>query len=308
LDETGWMQLVLQCLEYTTQVIECIYRRRCSIIIKEQDGLDMNAIVSSLAQICMDAEYRTQTGFARLIHKEWCALGHPFGARLIGCASSNTPASPQTTPTLLLFLDCLSQLLVTYPIAFEYSHIMLIAVWDLSLTGLTTTFTVNSLRDASERDRYCDAFPLSRFYSSQYCRLFINGRYYANQLLVANDRTVPDASSILWPPASMPSLHLWRACYQRWMLPAHTVGGGDIIHEVAIAQLSTEIATLMNETRRPILSRKTSTTIHRHPAADSTTLLCSAYPYTKLVDEVKPKLAPIIVNDDDDVSYDGTLV
>lgn len=48
-------------------------------------------------------------------------------------------------PVFLLFLDCLSQLLRWYPSEFQFSEVFLICLWDLALSGLTTTFSSNSL-------------------------------------------------------------------------------------------------------------------------------------------------------------------
>lgn len=268
----------------------------------------------------MDGYYRTQSGFARLVHKEWSALGHPFGARLLNCSSSSASASSQTTPTWLLFLDCVSQLLTIYPSHFEYSHTMLVSVWDLSLTGLTTTFTVNSLRDAATQDdrEHCDAFPLHRFYSSSHCRLFVNSRYVARHLLTAiehrNDTDTP-LTPILWPPTTMPMLRVWSACYHRWLMPTHIVNGGSIVEEIAISKLCREVASLMNE----ITIERTSSVIwrtDRHPAIDSSTQICSGYPYTKLPESKQPsqrqhESTPIDVSElmiEDDNEYDGTLV
>lgn len=42
------------------------------------------------------------------------------------------------TATFLLFLDCVAQLIRLHPLSFEYSHYLLIALWDLSITGLAS--------------------------------------------------------------------------------------------------------------------------------------------------------------------------
>ncbi|VDN43253.1 unnamed protein product [Gongylonema pulchrum] len=97
--------------------------------------------LSSRIPICADRFCRTIAGLSSLIEKEWIALGHPFGSNMFGCSlSSRIPnsRSQSCTATFLLFLDCIAQLIRLHPLAFEYSQHFLIALWDLSITGLAS--------------------------------------------------------------------------------------------------------------------------------------------------------------------------
>lgn len=57
--QTGWLQLVGYCLSAAGEAVESLIDRNCSVILYEQDGLDVSAVVSSLAQICCDRYYRS---------------------------------------------------------------------------------------------------------------------------------------------------------------------------------------------------------------------------------------------------------
>uniref|UniRef100_A0A914X4Q9 Myotubularin phosphatase domain-containing protein n=1 Tax=Plectus sambesii TaxID=2011161 RepID=A0A914X4Q9_9BILA len=282
--ETGWYQLVFQCLTHSLNVVELIVDRRRSVILKEQEGLDMTAVVSSLAQLCMDPHFRTQKGFAQLVQKEWCALGHPFGLRLFGasCATSSSLAD-EMAPVFLLFLDCVSQLVYMYEAEFDFSQAMLVSLWDLATTGLTTTFTCNSFKELVGMGMRCDAFPLTRFYSSEHCRLFANSRHAARQLV---DQTDPENPTdyILRPPRTAAQVRVWSECYLRWTPPTHTPKGGRVVGDLTVNELCAEVEALVNEKDRlsahdsrdrPVVGWRHE----RHPAA-AVENITSGYPYS----------------------------
>ena len=44
----------------------------------EFDSRNFACLISSLSQILMDPNFRTQVGFQSLVHREWVMMGHPF--------------------------------------------------------------------------------------------------------------------------------------------------------------------------------------------------------------------------------------
>lgn len=52
-----------------------------TFLFSEETGYDLCCVVSCLAQMLMDPEYRTREGFSALVQREWVVMGHPFQRR-----------------------------------------------------------------------------------------------------------------------------------------------------------------------------------------------------------------------------------
>ncbi|XGW22328.1 hypothetical protein V3C99_004950 [Haemonchus contortus] len=233
ISQTGWLQIVSYCLSAAAEAIDSLVDHECSVIIYENNGLDISAVVSSLVQICCDRYYRTLEGLDSLIAKDWIALGHPFAHRLFGISGGTNEGV--TAPTFLVFLDCIAQLIRLYPMQFTYTQHALIALWDLSLTGMVPAFSASSITDQIASNKTGSPFPLERFFNESYSRLFSNITNIG-AAIVEKASGHPLIYEILRPPTSIADLQLWNECYLRWIPAANVTHGGAVMDDLALKE------------------------------------------------------------------------
>ncbi|CAL2029800.1 unnamed protein product [Caenorhabditis brenneri] len=256
---TGWLHLVKSCLHVTFETIRWIVDRDRTVILQEEEGRDMAIVVASLTQICCDPFYRTTTGLQQLIEKMWIALGHPYGERLLGRDEDSTrrlkppvkatSSKTDVMPTWLLFLDCIAQLHRIYTFEFTFSPHVLIALWDLSLTGMVPSMTCNSLEEQLLSRVGGGPFPLDRYFEKSYSKMF--GNIWHDSVLFMesikkNQPVVPHSKFLqcefIRPPTAFCDIHLWSDCYLRWILPANGRNSGKLSDELALDEKMIELA------------------------------------------------------------------
>lgn len=115
--------------------------------------------MGSVAALLVDERQRTTAGLLRLIAREWVLLGHRFGTRLgagrhhakegalavyislsVFCFAHRDYSESETAPVFLMFLDCVHQLLLQHPRAFEFDASLLLALMDAAISGRFGTF------------------------------------------------------------------------------------------------------------------------------------------------------------------------
>ncbi|XP_028170103.1 myotubularin-related protein 13 [Ostrinia furnacalis] len=146
IEESGWLWQLRQLFQLSGAVVDLLDIQGSSVLLSLEDGWDVTAQISSLAQICLDPYYRTLEGFRILVEKEWLAMGHKFQQR------SNIAATPQQgfTPTFLMFLDAVHQLQKQFPLSFEFNEYYLRFVAYHSVSCRFRTFLLDSEAQRAE--------------------------------------------------------------------------------------------------------------------------------------------------------------
>ncbi len=126
-------------------------KQNCSVLIHCSDGWDRTSQLSSLAQLMVDPYYRTVEGFAVLVEKEFLSFGHAFDTR---CGSKCVLASwwqdNDIAPIFAQWVDCVYQMLMQHPRAFEFNEALLICMLDHSYSNRFFTFLGNCERDRAK--------------------------------------------------------------------------------------------------------------------------------------------------------------
>ncbi|XP_071794588.1 myotubularin-related protein 10-B-like isoform X2 [Asterias amurensis] len=189
LDGTKWLQNVSMCMAAAVTAAQFIYQDKQTVVLREPNGKDTSCIVASLVQIFLDPHCRTQLGFQSLIQREWVIAGHPFLER----CGHITPNDGEEAPSFLLFLDCVNQMMLQFPSAFEFTDTYLMTIWDSMFAGIFGTFLFNTerqrvrtcLRDTDKPIRLATVWAWTLQYSREDQALFNNPMYIAKQILAS---------------------------------------------------------------------------------------------------------------------------
>ncbi|KAK3124099.1 hypothetical protein QOZ80_8AG0640420 [Eleusine coracana subsp. coracana] len=254
-----WLNHIQNILVGASWIAAQIAVESASVLVHCSDGWDRTTQLVALACLLLDPYYRTFSGFQALVEKDWLAFGHPFAERMgvptiaenvaLGSqyelmrqpslgnvnsspgrnsfgqsgTSSNTSAQSQasnnSSPILLQWIDCISQLLRLYPSAFQYSSKFLADFMDCVLSCRFGNFLCNS-----EREREQSGVTNS-------CRCMWS--YLAD--LRASDGSFHEHYNPFYdpvkhngpilPPAAALAPTLWPQFYLRWTCPSESQGG-----------------------------------------------------------------------------------
>lgn len=200
-EDTKWLVHVRRVLSGALQVARALDAHATTVVVHCSDGWDRTAQLCTLAQLLVDAHYRTRRGVLEVIEKEWVRAGHKFQDRVAPGKAEDD--DEQQAPIFLQFLDCVWQLLRLYPTYFEFNERMLETMADALFSGRYGTFLGNC-----ERERV--AWRLRERTPSLYTFLLQDDRF-------TNPFYRPSSTDVLLPdaPAILRQVTLWTSYYFR---------------------------------------------------------------------------------------------
>lgn len=124
LNSTLWLQNIGYLFTATERCLNALCGEGVSVLVHCSDGWDRTTQIVSLAMLTADPYYRTFEGFEMLIQRQWIEFGHKFADR----SNVLTKDENERSPVFLQFLDCVYQLWMKNPDAFEFNRRYLVGV------------------------------------------------------------------------------------------------------------------------------------------------------------------------------------
>ncbi|CAL8081456.1 unnamed protein product [Orchesella dallaii] len=146
---TDWLNQLSSIMQLTAATVDLI-DEGASVMFCLEDGSDITTQVVSLAQICLDPHYRTIEGFQTLIEKEWLGFGHRFAHRNNMTGSEGPSSNPGFAPIFFQFLDIVHQLLIQFPLSFEFNDFYLKFLAYHSVSARFRTFLADNEHERVE--------------------------------------------------------------------------------------------------------------------------------------------------------------
>ncbi|ALC43531.1 CG5026 [Drosophila busckii] len=207
LENSGWLSLVLNSLNASCVVAQCLEQEGSPVLVHGAKGLDSTLIVTSLVQIILNPDCRTVRGLQALIEREWIQAGHPFGSRhRYSCYTPHQMRNKNSGATFVLFLDCIYQLFTQFPCSFEFSTQLLILLFEHSYFSQYGTFLCDSERERHELQVHTRTTSLWSYLNRpDVLQTLLNPLYEPN-------------ANVIWPSVAPIRLELWSELYLRWAL------------------------------------------------------------------------------------------
>ena len=142
---TNWPNFIYGIIQASINVALSV-KNGHSVLIHCSDGWDRASQVTAFSQLLIDPYFRTIKGYMTLIEKDFLSFGHQFRFRN-GYYSKEESSDNQQSPILLQYLDATQQLLVQYPMYFEFNMKFLLFIANNINSGLYGTFLFNNEKE-----------------------------------------------------------------------------------------------------------------------------------------------------------------
>ncbi|XP_050788383.1 myotubularin-related protein 9-like isoform X1 [Gopherus flavomarginatus] len=204
LEGSKWLAHVKAALSTACLAAQCMEREEACILVHGAEGTDTTLLVTALAQVILDPNCRTLTGFQGLLEREWIEAGHPFHFRCAHSAYSHARLK-QEAPIFLLFLDCVWQLGRQFPFSLQFNERLLLVLFEHTYASCYGTFLCNSEKERCLCEVKEKTHSLwSRLNQPSELKKHLNPLYTYNAL-------------VIWPSVEPQSLQLWQGLFLRWI-------------------------------------------------------------------------------------------
>ena len=149
-ESSGWPEFIYGIIKASTEIALSV-KQGYSCLIHCSDGWDRASQLTAFSQMLVDPYYRTIRGYMTLIEKDFLSFGHQFRYRN-GYYSKEEVHEDQNSPIVLQYLDATHQLLVNYPMYFEFNMKFLIFIANNLNSGKYGTFLYNHEKERDEKE------------------------------------------------------------------------------------------------------------------------------------------------------------
>ena len=149
-ENSGWPNFIFGIIRASINIASSV-RSGFSVLIHCSDGWDRCSQLTAFSQLLIDPYFRTIRGYMTLIEKDFLSFGHQFRFRN-GYYSKEENNENQNSPILLQYLDATHQLLVQYPMYFEFNMKFLLFIANSINSGLYGTFLYNNEKEREQKN------------------------------------------------------------------------------------------------------------------------------------------------------------
>ena len=195
-DSSGWPSFIYGIILASVNIVSAV-KSGYSVLIHCSDGWDRCSQLTAFSQLLIDPYFRTIKGYMTLIEKDFLSFGHQFRLRN-GYYSKDEQNENKCSPILLQFLDATHQLLVQYPMYFEFNMKFLLFIANSINSGLYGTFLYDCDKD---REKY----NAKNKTMSCWTEILNNINFYKNQFYEEKSRRI----YFFTPSFAMSRIRLW---------------------------------------------------------------------------------------------------
>ena len=149
-ENSGWPNFIFGIIRASINIASTV-RKGYSVLIHCSDGWDRCSQLTAFSQLLIDPYFRTIRGYMTLIEKDFLSFGHQFRFRN-GYYSKEENNENQNSPILLQYIDATHQLLVQYPMYFEFNMKFLLFIANSINSGLYGTFLYNNEKEREQKN------------------------------------------------------------------------------------------------------------------------------------------------------------